>query len=442
MKDVTYTRKIPFSPPDISELEIQEVAEALRSGWITTGPRTKLLERRLAAYIAAGRTDVDTEADPARWSNRVVCLNSATAAEEMNLRILGVGPGDEVIVPAYTYTASASAVIHCGAKVVFVDIQRDGDPVSHMPEMDYAAMEAAITPRTKAIVSVDLGGLVCDYERIFAAVERKKALFTPLESDGTALGDLSSRIQKAIGRVAVVADCAHGLGGSRVVWGEKRYCGAIADMTSFSFHAVKKLTTGEGGAVTWRKHPDMDSEDVYRQLMLLSLHGQTKDALSKTQMGAWEYDIVGPYYKCNMTDIMASIGMAQLRRFPAMLKRRRRLIAFYDRELADQSVSVLQHFSDKERFASSGHLYMVKLMWQDEERRSEVIRKMASLGVATNVHYKPLPMLTAYSRMGFDIKDYPNAYEMFKNEITLPLYSRLTDEEAQYVVDCFKKVIS
>ena len=397
---------IPFSPPDIGEEEINEVADTLRSGWITTGPKTKKFENQLTAYC---------------MSDKTVCLDSCTAALEMTLRLLEIGKGDEVIVPAYTYTATASAVCHVGATPVMIDC------APNSIQMDYDRLPYLMTTHTKAVIPVDVGGVPCDYDRIFDAVHAKKALFVP-----------NSSLQEVFGRAVVLADAAHSLGARR----NFLKTGAIADFTAFSFHAVKNLTTGEGGAVTWRKHPDMDSEDVYRQLMLLSLHGQTKDALSKTQMGAWEYDIAGPYYKCNMTDIMASIGMAQLRRFPAMLKRRRRLIEFYDRELADQSVSVLQHFSDKERFASSGHLYMVKLMWQDEERRSEVIRKMASLGVATNVHYKPLPMLTAYSRMGFDIKDYPNAYEMFKNEITLPLYSRLTDEEAQYVVDCFKKVIS
>ena len=435
MKDVTYTRKIPFSPPDISELEIQEVAEALRSGWITTGPRTKLLERRLAAYIAAGRTDVDTEADPARWSNRVVCLNSATAAEEMNLRILGVGPGDEVIVPAYTYTASASAVIHCGAKVVFVDIQRDGDPVSHMPEMDYAAMEAAITPRTKAIVSVDLGGLVCDYERIFAAVERKKALFTPLESDGTALGDLSSRIQKAIGRVAVVADCAHGLGGSRVVWGEKRYCGAIADMTSFSFHAVKNFTTAEGGASTWRSLPGISDGEIYNMFQLLSLHGQDKDALSKSKLGSWEYDIVGPWYKCNMTDIMAAIGLRQLDRYPGLLARRREIMKRYDSVCDALGFSRLVHHTDC--MDSSNHLYLIRIPGIGEEERNRFIEQIAERGVAANVHYKPLPMMTAY---GKDCSAFPNSYAYYANLITLPFHTKLTDEDVDYVCETLREV--
>lgn len=310
MKENITRKVIPFSPPDISELEIAEVVETLRSGWITTGPRTKLLERRIAAYIETGRTDIDcnTEANVERYSNRVVCLNSATAAEELNFRILGVGPGDEVIVPAYTYTASASAAIHCDAKVVFVDIQKDGDPVTHMPEMDYEKLEAAITEKTKAIVTVDLGGIICDYDRIFEIVERKKNLFTPMDDHSTPLNDLSSRIQKALGKVTVVADCAHSFGASRIVAGEKRYCGAITPFTSFSFHAVKNITTAEGGASTWLPISGIDDAEIYHMYQLLSLHGQNKDALAKTKIGAWEYDIIGPWYKCNMTDIMAAIA--------------------------------------------------------------------------------------------------------------------------------------
>ena len=325
-------RNIPFSPPDISELEIAEVVEVLRSGWITTGPRTKLLERRLAAYIETGCTDVDctTEEAIARYGQKVVCLNSATAAEELNFHILGVGPGDEVIVPSYSYTASASAVIHCGASVVFVDIQKDGDRASHCPEMDYAALEAAITSKTKAIVPVDIGGMVCDYEKIFEIVERKRDLFVPVESDGTPLGDLSSRIQHAIGRIAVVADCAHSLGASRVIHGEKKYCGAIADFSSFSFHAVKNFTTAEGGASVWLPLEGIDDAEIYKMYQLLSLHGQNKDALAKTQIGTWEYDIIGPWYKCNMTDIMAAIGLRQLDRYPGLLARSKEIIAKYD----------------------------------------------------------------------------------------------------------------
>lgn len=435
MRDLTNKRKIPFSPPDISELEIQEVADALRSGWITTGPRTKLLERRLAAYISTGRVDVDTEAEPARWSNRVVCLNSATAAEELNLRILGVGPGDEVIVPAYTYTASASAAVHCGAKVVFVDIQKDGDPVSHLPEMDYAAMEAAITPRTKAIVSVDLGGLVCDYERIYAAVERKRDLFSPIESDGTALGDLSSRVQKAIGRVAVVADCAHSLGGSRVVWGEKRYCGAIADMTSFSFHAVKNFTTAEGGASTWRSLPGISDGELYNMYQLLSLHGQDKDALSKTRLGSWEYDIIGPWYKCNMTDITAALGLRQLDRYPGLLARRLEIMKRYDSTCDALGLSRLVHHTDC--MDSSNHLYLIRVPGIGEEERNSLIEKIAEKGVSTNVHFKPLPMMTAY---GKDCSAYPNSYAYYANLISLPFNTRMSDEDVEYVCEVLQTV--
>ena len=325
-------RKIPFSPPDISESEIEEVVETLKSGWITTGPRTKLFERRLAAFIETGRTDIDCTEKKAmeRYSNRVVCLNSATAAEELNLRIFGIRPGDEVIVPAYTYTASASAAIHCGAKIRFVDIQKDGDNVTHMPEMDYDAMEAAITARTKAVIAVDLAGMVCDYDRILEIVERKRAIFTPVESDGTPLGNLSSRIQKAIGRVAIVCDAAHALGASRVFGGGRKYVGAIADFTSFSFHAVKNFTTAEGGASTWLPLADVDNAEIYKSYQLLSLHGQNKDALAKTRLGAWEYDIIGPWYKCNMTDIMAAIGLRQLDRYLGLLKRREEIMKVFD----------------------------------------------------------------------------------------------------------------
>lgn len=397
--------KIPFSPPDIGEEEINEVADTLRSGWITTGPKTKKFENQLTAYC---------------MSDRTVCMDSCTSALEMTLRLLGVKKGDEVIVPAYTYTATASAVCHVGAKPVMIDC------APNSIQMDYDRLPYLITTHTKVIIPVDVGGVPCDYDRIFDAVNAKRALFVP-----------NSPLQEIFGRVVVLADAAHSLGARR----NFLKTGALADFTAFSFHAVKNLTTGEGGAITWQKHSDIDSDELYRQFMLLSLHGQTKDAFSKTQAGGWEYDIVGPYFKCNMTDIMASMGIAQLRRFPAMLKRRRKLIEFYNRELSDQNVSVLQHYSDKEKFASSGHLYLVKLLERDEEYRSEVIKKMAAAGVACNVHYKPLPMMTAYSRMGFDIKDYPNAFEMYRNEVTLPLYSRLTDEEAQYVIDCFKKII-
>ncbi len=425
-------RKISFSPPDITELEIAEAAEALRSGWITTGPRTKLLERRLAAYIETGRTDVDcvSEEGVSRYSNRVVCLNSATAAEELNLRVLGIGPGDEVIVPAYTYTATASAAIHCGATVRFVDIRKDGDPVTHMPEMDYEKLEQAFSEKTKAVVTVDLGGLVCDYERVFEIAERKKELFRAAESDGTPLGDLSARIQKALGRVAVVADCAHSLGASRLIAGERKYCGAIADFTSFSFHAVKNFTTAEGGASTWRTLDGVGSDELYRMYQLLSLHGQNKDALAKTKLGSWEYDIIGPWYKCNMTDIMAAIGLRQLDRYKGLLARREEIMGIYDRACAELGISHLIHHTD--RMDSSNHLYLIRIPGADEKRRGEIIERMAEMGVATNVHFKPLPLMTAYGR---DCSQYPNAYDYYHNLISLPLHTLLSDEDAAYVCE-------
>lgn len=434
-------RFIPFSPPDISELEIQEVAEALRSGWITTGPRTKLLERRIAAYIETGRTDVDcnTEEDVKKYSNRVVCLNSATAAEELNLRIFGVGPGDEVIVPAYTYTASASAAIHCGAKVVFVDIQKDGDHVTRMPEMDYEKLEAAINEKTKAIVTVDLGGIVCDYDRILEIVEQKKDIFTPMDDHSNPLKDLSSRIQKALGKVAVVADCAHSLGASRAVGGVKKYCGAIAQFTSFSFHAVKNFTTAEGGASTWLPIPGVNDAEIYHMYQLLSLHGQNKDALAKTKIGAWEYDIIGPWYKCNMTDIMAAIGLRQLDRYLGLLNRRVEIIAKYDAVCDELGISHLVHHTDK--MDSSNHLYLIRVPNITEARRNEIIEKMAEKGVATNVHYKSLPMMTAYKSDGVDIKDYPNSYDYYHNLITLPLHTLLSDEDVGYVCETLKAVV-
>lgn len=435
---------IPFSPPDIGKKEIGEVVEALSSGWITTGPRTKLLERRLAAYIETGKTDIDTEKNQDKWNNRVVCLNSATAAEELNLRILGVRPGDEVIVPAYTYTASASAAIHCGAKVVFVDIQKDGDPVTHMPEMDYDALEAAITERTKAIIAVDLGGIVADYDRIFGIVDRKRALYTPIESDGTPLGDLSSRIQHALGRVAVVCDAAHALGASRVVGhsGEgkiekqKKYVGAIADFTSFSFHAVKNFTTGEGGASTWLPIEGIDNAEIYKMFQLLSLHGQSKDALAKTKIGAWEYDIIGPWYKCNMTDIMAAIGLRQLDRYLGLLERRAEMMKKYDAVCAELGISHMVHHT--EYIDSSNHLYLIRVPGIGEAERNLIIEKMAECGVATNVHYKPLPMMTAY---GKDCTSYPNSYDYYQNLITLPLHTLLRDEDVDIVCEMLRKVI-
>ncbi|SCW59336.1 dTDP-4-amino-4,6-dideoxygalactose transaminase [Ruminococcaceae bacterium YRB3002] len=434
----TSRRVIPFSPPDIGEDEIKEVAETMRSGWITTGPRTKMLECRLAAYIETGKTDVDctTKEAIAKYSQKVVCLNSATAAEELNLRILGIKEGDEVIVPAYTYTASASAAVHCGAKIKFVDIQKDGDPITHMPEMDYEAMEAAITPKTKAIITVDLGGIVCDYDRIFEIVERKKALFTSVDSDGTPLGDLSARVQHAIGRIAVVADCAHSLGASRDFRGEKKYCGAIADMTSFSFHAVKNFTTAEGGASTWRTFEGIDNAEIYKMYQLLSLHGQNKDALAKTKIGAWEYDIIGPWYKCNMTDIMAAIGLRQLDRYLGLLERRVEMMKKYDAVCAEIGISHMVHHT--QFMDSSNHLYLIRVPGITVEQRNEIIEKMAERGVATNVHYKPLPMMTAY---GKDCSAYPNSYDYYHNLITLPFHTLLSDEDVDYVCETLREVV-
>lgn len=435
-------RDVPFSPPDISELEIIEVTEALRSGWITTGPKTKKLERRLAAYIDTGRTDID---ELGKYENRVVCLNSATAAEELNMKVLGIKEGDEVIIPAYTYTASASAAIHCGAKVVFVDIQKDGDLVTHAPEMDYEALEKAITEKTKAVVLVDLGGIVCDYDRVFEIVERKKCLFKALESDATPLGDLSSRIQHAIGRVAIMADCAHSLGASRIIFrsgsgklkkAERKYCGAIADFTSFSFHAVKNFTTAEGGASTWLSRPDIDDAEIYHMYQLLSLHGQDKDALTKTKIGAWEYDIIGPWYKCNMTDIMAAIGLRQLDRYPQLLSRRLEIIKQYNKTCDELGISYLVHHTSV--MDSSNHLYLIRVPEIDEKRRSQFIELMAEKGVATNVHYKPLPLMTAY---GADCSAYPNSYDYYHNLITLPLHTLLSDDDVKYVCGILKNVI-
>lgn len=396
--------KIPFSPPDIGEAEIEEVVAALKSGWITTGPKTKELERQVAQFC---------------HTSKAVCLNSATAALELTLHQLGIGPGDEVITCAYTYTASASVVCHVGAKLVLVDCQKNGY------QMDYDALEAAITEKTKAVIPVDIAGVICDYDRIFEIVEKKKALFTPSDN----------KIQQALGRVAVVADAAHAFGARR----HGKMCGEIADFTAFSFHAVKNFTTAEGGAVVWRDIDGIDNEEIYKNYMLLSLHGQSKDALAKTQLGAWEYDIVMPGYKCNMTDIMAGIGLAQMRRYPKLLMRRCNIIGQYDAVMENLPVQVLQHYG--EDFASSGHLYLVRLEGKDEAYRNEFIRKMAELEVATNVHFKPLPMHTAYKKLGFDIKDYPNAYQMYHNEITLPLHTCLSDEEVEYVLDCFAKVL-
>ena len=440
--DKNTKRVIPFSPPDISELEIAEVAEALRSGWITTGPRTKLLERRLATYIETGSTTINCDENKAveKFSNRVVCLNSATAAEELNLRILGIGPGDEVIVPAYTYTATASAAIHCGATVIFVDIQKDGDPVTHAPEMDYNKLEEAITEKTKAIIPVDLGGIVCDYDRIFEIVERKKGLFKPLDKHDNPLNDLSSRIQKTIGRVAVVADCAHSLGASRIINKQKKNCGNIADFTSFSFHAVKNFTTAEGGASTWREIDGVDNKEVYKFYQLLSLHGQNKDALAKTKLGAWEYDIIGPWYKCNMTDIMAAIGLKQLDRYQGLLERRKEIIKRYDETCDELGISHLIHHTNM--MDSSNHLYLIRIPGITSDQRNEIIEKMADRGVATNVHYKPLPMMTAYKEMSGGIEKYLNAYDYYQNLITLPLHTLLSDDDVEYVCETLKKKIA
>lgn len=402
-------RTIPFSPPDISEAEIAEVAEALRSGWITTGPRTKELERRLAEYC---------------HTSRVVCLNSATAAEELNFRICGIGEGDEVIVPAFTYTASASAAIHCGAKVIFVDSQKDST------EMDYDKVAEAITEKTKAVVAVDLGGIICDYDKLYAAVESKKELFRAKEDN-----DLGSRIQKTIGRVLVFSDGAHSLGASK----NGKMAGEWADFTDFSFHAVKNFTTAEGGASTWRDIEGIDNEEIYHQYQLYSLHGQSKDALAKTQLGAWEYDVVGPWYKCNMTDIMAAIGLKQLERYPGLLKRRSDIIAKYDTMCDELGIKHLVH-SGKD-FQSSNHLYITRIPGIGDETRREIIIKLAERGVNTNVHYKPLPMMTAYKEMGWNIKDFPNAYAYYENLITLPLHTKLSDGDVEYVIENFKEVL-
>lgn len=395
---------IPFSPPDMTEAEVKEVADAILSGWITTGPRTKELERQIASYVGV---------------NKAVCLNSQTACAEMALRLLGIGAGDEVIVPAYTYTATASVVCHVGAKLVMVDVQPD------CLEMDYEALEKAITPATKAIIPVDLAGIPCDYDRIFAIVERKKHLFQP-----------SNDIQRAIGRVAISADAAHAFGASY----HGKMVGSIADFTSFSFHAVKNLTTAEGGALTWRPIPGIDEDELYHMAQLYSLHGQSKDALAKTKLGAWEYDIVGPWYKCNMTDIMAALGLVQLKRYPSLLERRKQIIHRYDEAFRPLEIEALNHYSEQHQ--SSGHLYITRIPGADTERRQEIIVKMAERGIATNVHYKPLPMMTAYKNLGFDIADYPNAYARFANEITLPLHTCLTDEEVQYVIDNFVAIVS
>ena len=414
---------IPFSPPDMTEAEAKEVREAILSGWITTGPRTKKLEQQISEFVHTDKT---------------VCLNSATAAMEMVLHLLGVGPGDEVIVPAYTYTATASVVEHVGAKIVFVDSQKD------CVEMDYDQLEQAITEKTKVIVPVDLGGVVADYDRVYEIVERKKGLFKP-----------SNALQAKIGRIVVSADCAHSFGGVR----KGKMAGEIADFSSFSFHAVKNFTTAEGGAMTWKlpfgnevvptdvdymttvpkKEGETWNELLYRISQLFSLHGQNKDALAKTKLGAWEYDIIGPWYKCNMTDIMAALGLVQMERYPKLLERRQEIVAKYNAALKDCNVAVLNH--KDANHCSSHHLYLVRLLGKTREETNKVIEQMAERGIATNVHYKPLPMMTAYKALGFDIKNYPNAYRLFENEVTLPLHTRLTDEEVDYVISNFVDIL-
>lgn len=400
--------KIPFSPPDVTDAEIEEVASAIKSGWITTGPKTKELEIEVAALC---------------HTNKAVCLSSQTSCAEMALRLLGIGEGDEVIVPAYTYTASAEVVCHVGAKLIFIDSQTDS------LEMDYDAVEKAITNKTKVIIPVDIGGVPCDYDRIFSIVEKKKELFTP-----------SNDIQAKFGRIIVCSDTAHAFGST---WHGKPV-GSVADFSAFSFHAVKNFTTAEGGALTWKPHKNLDDEELYKQVQLYSLHGQSKDALSKNQLGAWEYDILGPWYKCNMTDIHAALGLAQMKRYPALLKRRREIIEKYDRAFKPLGVHTLPHFTDEH--VSSGHLYLTRVFKKNGEpvsdgERREIIIKMANRGITTNVHYKPLPMMTGYKKLGFDIKDYPNAYAHYANEISLPLFSRLTDEEVDYVIENYCEIV-
>ena len=396
------SRTIQFSPPDISEKEVQLVSEALRSGWITTGPKTKEFENKIADYCHA---------------EKAVCLNSNTACQELVLKVLGIGPGDEVITSAYTYTASASVIEHVGAKIVLVDTQKDSY------EMDYVALENAITERTKAIIPVDIAGIMCDYDKIFEIVERKKTLFKP-----------NNDIQKAFGRVIVAADAAHSFGATY----KGRRSGNVADFTSFSFHAVKNLTTAEGGALTWTQHEGIDNEDLYKEFMLWSLHGQSKDALSKNKLGAWEYDIVYPGHKCNMTDIMAAIGLAQLERYPQLLARRAELVKLYEELLDNDCIDIVSH--ENNGSISSKHLMLTRVKGANEQKRNEIIIKMAEKGIATNVHYKPLPMLTAYKNLGFKIEDYPNAYGMYENEITLPLHTLLTDDDVHYISETYNKL--
>lgn len=396
-------RSIPFSPPDITDAEIEEVIKVMKSGWITTGPRTKEFERKIAEYVGV---------------NKAVCLNSATAAMELTLYILGVGPGDEVITSAYTYTASASVIDHVGAKIILVDTAPDSF------EMDYEKLADAITERTKVIIPVDIAGKMCDYDKIYEIVEKKKKLFKA-----------NNEVQEVFNRVIVLSDSAHAFGAKRK--GSK--CGQVADFTTFSFHAVKNLTTAEGGAVVWRNDLGVDDEWIYKQYMLYSLHGQSKDALAKTQIGSWEYDIIYPAFKCNMTDILAGFGLMQLSRYDGLMKRRRGIIEAYDKVLTEVGVKSLKHYG--EDFMSTGHLYLARIPGISEAERNEIIIKMAENGVSTNVHYKPLPMFTAYKNLGFDIKDYSNAFRQYENEITLPLHTLLSDEDVEYVCDSLKRVI-
>ena len=400
---MTNKMNIPFSPPDISNEEINQVISALNSGWITTGPKTKEFERQISEMCHTSKT---------------VCLNSATAAMELTLYALGIGPGDEVIVPAYTYTASCSVILHVGATPIMVDSQKDN------VEMDYDLMASMITEKTKAIIPVDVAGIICDYDKIYEVIESKKDLYQP-----------SNDIQKAFGRIVIVADCAHGFGAVK----DGKPAGQHADFTTFSFHAVKNLTTAEGGAVTWLDHDGIDNDALYHEFQLLSLHGQSKDALAKSQIGAWEYDIIYPAYKCNMTDVCAGIGLGQLTRYEKMIEWRQEIIQRYNDGLKGFNVHVLNHKDD--HHVSSGHLYFMRVDGIDEAKRNDIIVEIAKLGVSTNVHYKPLPMFTAYKRLGFDIKDYPNAFNLYKNEITLPLYSRLTSQEVDYIIECVTKVL-
>ena len=396
---------IPFSPPDVGEEEIAEVIEALKSGWITTGPKTKLFEEKITELSNSAKT---------------VCLNSSTAAMEMTLRALGIGKGDEVITTAYTYTASCSVICHVGATPVMVDIQENSF------EMDYEKLERAITEKTKAIIPVDIGGVMCDYDKINEIVEKKKSIFKP-----------NNDIQKSLGRVAVISDSSHGIGATR----NGKKSGEFADFTCFSFHAVKNLTTAEGGAVTWKQNDNLDNDEIYKRFQILSLHGQTKDALHKNKLGAWEYDILEPAYKCNMTDIMAGIGLAQIKRYSGMVARRQEIISKYEKALEGHNVELLNHKDVETDSISSGHLFIVRMNGIEVETRNEIINKMAERGIATNVHYKPLPMLTAYKNLGFDIKDYPNSYNFYKGEITLPLYTLLTDEQVEYIISNFVEIL-